>query len=166
MATNDRTSPAETGIATVTSAVTPAVVAGVGLGISLSLTDRMATVAALIGLEGTAGGWIVLLVAVVLAGLGYAIPVGIVAGGLGDWYGPDRPVSMTLVSTSLGLGYGLALWAVAIAAALPLWMGVAVGADRPFPYVHVPSLVGLAAFGLVVGVGFAVCYPAARRLEG
>lgn len=166
MTTTNPRSPADTGIETVTSAVAAAALAGVGLGVSLSLTDRLASVATLVGLEAATGGWVVLLVSVLVAGIGFAIPVALAAAGLGDRYGPDRPVSMLLVSSILGLGYGLALWAVAVAVVLPFWMDVAVGVERPFPYVHVPSLFGLAGFGLVVGVGFAVCYPATRRLEG
>lgn len=91
-------------------------------------------------------GWVVHLVHGAVLGLVFAGLVGLV--GLGR----DSPSGVV----AAGVGYGLVVWLVLASFVMPLWLS-AVGspADPPLPNFSVPSLVGHAVFGLLLGAVYA-----------
>lgn len=165
MATDDRTSPAETGSATATGAIAAAVIGGAVVGVFLETTGHMARIADLYGFHHPLSGWTVHFFHTVVAGTFFAMTIAIVATGLRRIYVLERPISMVVISVLVGVLYGLVVWVVAVALLLPIWMEVVMALDRPIPYVHVPSLLGLSLFGIVVGICFPVFYWLARVLN-
>ncbi|RQG96926.1 hypothetical protein [Natrarchaeobius oligotrophus] len=129
--------------------------AAIVFGGYLQWTGRMASVGALYGLDGLVESWAVHFVHTLLAAMGFVLLVACCR--------PRRLVSRlglegshwTVFATVLiGGCYGAALWVVAVALGVPLWMEFVLGADRPLPYPHRESFVGLVAFG----ASFAACY--------
>ncbi|MDF9748345.1 histidine kinase [Natrinema salsiterrestre] len=60
-------------------------------------------------------------------------------------------------SAAVGLAYGLGVWAVLAVVVMPIWLSaVGFGMAPDVPNVAVESLVGHAAYGLVLGVVYAV----------
>lgn len=142
-----------------TSALAAALAAGIVAGILLQLTGRMASVAAVYGLDGVAVGWVLVLLHSLVAGGLFAILVVPLAGDAGGPVGSAlEDVGPFGTSTVLGVGYGLVLWIVGVALLVPLLLSTFEGADRPLPYLHGVSLLALLAFGLVLGVLFALLY--------
>ncbi|WP_049924252.1 hypothetical protein [Halopiger djelfimassiliensis] len=58
---------------------------------------------------------------------------------------------------SVGVGYGVVVWAILAVVVMPLWLS-AVGFEMapPVPNVAVESLLGHAAYGLVLGLTYAI----------
>ncbi|WP_254863557.1 hypothetical protein [Halovivax gelatinilyticus] len=129
--------------------------AGVVLGVYLHATGLMESVANLYGFHGSASGWVLHLGHSVVAGAGFALLATVVSpSGLASSVGLEAAPWVVLTGVALGVGFGVVVWVVAVAVGIPVWMDVVHGASRPFPYVHRPSLVGLAVFGAT----FAACF--------
>lgn len=91
-------------------------------------------------------GWVVHLVHGVILGVVFARLVGL-AGVSGD-----SPAA----AVAAGVGYAVVVWLVLAAFVMPVWLS-AVGspADPPLPNFSVPSLIGHAVFGLLLGAVYA-----------
>ncbi|OLZ42234.1 histidine kinase [Natrinema saccharevitans] len=102
---------------------------------------------ALYGLEGGLAGTILHVAHGAVLGVAFAALL--VATGRSD---PGLTTGGTL-----GLGYGLVVWAVLAVVVMPIWLStVGFAMAPPAPNVAVESLVGHAAYGLVLGVAYAL----------
>lgn len=98
--------------------------------------------------------------------IGFAIHVahgavlGVVFAAILDLTGLDASLDDNLKTGVAGLGYGLVVWLLLAALLMPLWLE-AVGsmADPPFPNIgpqSVPSILGHAVYGVVLGIVYSV----------
>lgn len=135
-----------------TTTLIMSVVAGILVGILLHQTDRIESVATVFGQDGVLLGWVILLVLSIVAGMvfGQLVVPFVVAdyrlGWLRELAGPSGATAIA------GVVYGIVLWVIGVALAVPILMGAIAGLDRPIPYLHVLSFVGLVVFGFVLGL--------------
>lgn len=140
------------------SAVVGALVAGAAFGLLLHETGRMDSVAALYGQDGVHVGWLIHTAHSIFAGIFFLGVITLLSTTTVPGNGVlERHVGFPVVTALAGVVYGLVLWGIFVAALMPLW-GFAVGLERPFPYVHQPSLVGLLIFGGILGVVYGVLF--------
>lgn len=101
---------------------------------------------AMYGIEGPAGlaGWVIHMSHAAVLGVVFAALVSV---------GPVARYADSVGGGVAGLVYGLAVWALLAVVVMPIWLG-AVGfpGAPPLPNVGVESLVGHAAYGLVLGI--------------
>ncbi len=117
--------------------------AGAMFGAMMSTTTMMENVAAMVGMESVAVGWVVHFAVSILVALVYVKVVSI-----------DRLVQYaTRPSTGvgLGLGYGIVLWIVGVAFVMPLWLGFVTPATPSVPNVDWMSFVGHLIYGVFLG---------------
>ncbi len=132
--------------------VITALVAGIVVGGVFTETGRIESLAALSGREGARAGWALLLTLSLAATGSFAILTAIVS----TKWDAMNPVLGAL----LGLLFAVAAWSAIVTVALPVWMRVVLDLWRPIPYFHLTSLLGLAVFGVVLGI----IYPLAWQL--
>lgn len=145
------------------SAVIGALVAGLALGVFLQRTGRITAVAALYGQDGVAVAWAFHFLHSFLAGVVF-LAVVLLLSRL-DPFGVtslERPIGFPIATAVAGLLYGIALWGLLVATLVPLW-GRVVGFERPLPYLHRPTLIGLAVFGGVLGSLYGICFLLSTR---
>ncbi|TYL39865.1 histidine kinase [Natronococcus pandeyae] len=101
---------------------------------------------AMYGLEGGLVGWIIH----VSHGAVLGVVFGVILGAVGK---TDPGIVRT---AGLGLAYGVVIWAALAVVVMPVWLSV-VGFPMapPLPNVDVGSLVGHAAYGIVLGLAYA-----------
>ncbi|GAB7020506.1 hypothetical protein [Halostagnicola bangensis] len=149
-----------------TSAMVGALIAGAAFGLLLHETGRMESVAALYGQDGVHIGWLIHTAHSIFAGVFFLGVITLLSAtdlpGVGVL---ERYAGFPTVTALAGVVYGLMLWGVFVATLMPLW-GFAVGLERPLPYVHQPSLVGLVIFGGILGVVYGVLFRVLTRLAG
>lgn len=145
------------------SAVIGALVAGLAFGIMLHETGRMESIATLYGQDDTVVAWAFHFIHSFFAGIFFLAVVNLLR--VADPFGVtslERPLGFPVATTVAGVLYGLVLWALLVATLLPLW-GVVIGLERPLPYLHEPSLVGLVLFGGVLGLLYGVLFQLLTR---
>ncbi|SFS79549.1 hypothetical protein [Halostagnicola kamekurae] len=145
------------------SAVIGALVAGVVFGILLHRAGRMTAVAALYGQDGVAVAWAFHFLHSFLAGVVF-LAVVVLLSRL-DPFGATslgRPIGFPVATAVAGLLYGIVLWGLLVATLVPLW-GRIVGFERPFPFLHRPTLVGLAVFGGLLGSLYGIFFLLSTR---
>ena len=117
------------------------VAGGIVFGTLMHTMGMLGMVAGLVGAEGAAAGWTVHLVISAAIGLGYAVTFGGLRAGVG-------------ANAGLGLVYGAMWWVLGPLLLMPLMMGI--DAFPPIGEDQMMSLVGHLAYGLVLGLAFAV----------
>lgn len=117
--------------------------AGAMFGAMMSATTMMENVAALIGMESLAAGWMLHFLISILVALLY---VGLVSNERIARYAA-RP------STGAGLGvvYGITLWIVGVVYVMPLWLGAVTPATPTVPNLEWMSFVGHLIYGVFLG---------------
>lgn len=102
---------------------------------------------AMYGLEGGLAGMIV--------HVSHGAVLGVVFAAL--LVAADRPVLGAAPAGAAGLVYGIVVWALLAVVVMPIWLSAVGFAMAPsVPNVALESLVGHAAYGLVLGVTYAV----------
>ncbi|WP_265109649.1 histidine kinase [Halosolutus halophilus] len=123
-----------------------AIVFGAMMAIQTPAVIEMA-IPSMYGLEGGLAGMIVHVSHGAVLGVVFA--AALAAAGRTD-VGP-------LGATAAGLGYGLVVWAILAVVVMPIWLSAVGFAMAPaVPNVAVESLIGHAAYGLVLGATYAV----------
>lgn len=123
-----------------------------GIVMGIMLTMQMTPVIenaipAMYGLEGALFGW--------AAHLFHSAVLGVVFGAVLAAAGRTNPSLGT--GAGAGLAYGVVLWAVLAVIVMPVWLSaVGFGMAPDLPNVNMQSLVGHLAYGLVLGVVYAL----------
>lgn len=117
--------------------------AGAMFGSMMSATSMMENVAAMIGMESIAAGWIVHFAISIFVALLY---VGLVSN---DRLG--RYANQPSTGAGLGIVYGIILWITGVAFIMPLWLGIVTPATPPVPNVDWMSFVGHLIYGVFLG---------------
>ena len=117
------------------------VAGGIVFGTLMHTMGMLGMVAGLVGAEGAAAGWAVHLVISAAIGLAYAVTFGGLRAGVG-------------ANAGLGLVHGAMWWVLGALLLMPLMMGM--DAFPPIGEDQMMSLVGHLAYGLVLGLAFAV----------
>ena len=114
------------------------VVGGLVFGILMQWMGFMPTVAALVGSDSTAVGWVVHAVLSIAFGIIFAV----LLGNLATTYG---------TGLMWGLLYGVAWWIVGALWLMPVILGLSPQFINAFDAMRLTSLFGHALFGLVLG---------------
>lgn len=125
-----------------------------GLVLYLGAPNHLAFVGAPLGfatLDAAFGVWLGFAVALGLGFAAVATPTFLAGGSHSS--STTRP-SYSIRATGLGLLYGLGAGIVVGAAAVPALVGLTTGSNPPVPLVSTSVIVGYAAFGLVLGLGY------------
>lgn len=117
--------------------------AGAMFGAMMSATSMMENVAAMIGLESIAAGWIVHFTISIFVALLY---VGLVSN---NWLG--RFANQPSTGAGLGIVYGVILWLTGVVFIMPLWLSIVTPATPPVPNVDWMSFVGHLIYGVFLG---------------
>lgn len=135
--------------ARVVAGVVGGLAGGVVFGVLMQAWGMMPMVAMLVDSESVAVGWLVHLFNSALFGAVFALAFG-------------RWAASLLAAAGIGLAYGLLWWVLGALVIMPAWLGMNemifelnTGAWR--------SLVGHLAFGLLLGLGYALVGPRLRR---
>lgn len=113
-------------------------VAGVAFGMIMHTQGSMVAIGGLVGAASVAVGWAVHLAIAIVAGVGYALTLGLAASG---W---NRGVTT-------GLAYGMVWWVLGPLVIMPTWLGMPALQINEGTLV---SLVGHQLYGFVLGVVF------------
>ncbi|TYL36397.1 hypothetical protein CV102_22485 [Natronococcus pandeyae] len=111
-------------------------------GVVLHTLGEITVVSYLVGTRAEPLAWILLLVIGILGAITYYLTI-------------RRFVLLEFLAAeprtgaALGLAFGILLWFAAIII-VPVWI-VFYGITSTIPYVHIPSLVGLVVYGMIVG---------------
>lgn len=137
---------------TITSAMFTTLVAAMIVGGLLHQTGRMESIARIHGFSGVVVGWILF--------LGYSLVAGLMFAAVSGFFWQTsfvpaeklkEEIGAIEISVVVGIGYGLAIWIVGVAIAMPILMDAVSGIERPLPYLHGLSLLGLLIFGAILG---------------
>ncbi|WP_050050318.1 hypothetical protein [Halostagnicola sp. A56] len=145
------------------SAVIGALIAGLVFGVFLHRTGRMTAVATLYRQDDVAVAWAFHFLHSFVAGIAF-LAVVLLLSRL-DPFGVtslERPIGFPIATAVAGLLYGIVLWGSLVATLVPLW-GRVVGFERPFPYFHRPTLIGLVVFGGILGSLYGICFLLSTR---
>lgn len=132
----------------ITGAVVAALVASCSLAGLLAWTGTLESVPGLYGLNGH--GWTI----AIGHGLVAAVPFVAVLTRVASHRFAPAPLAGALSSPFLGacfgVIYGTGCWLVGVAYGVPIWVGFT-GGSLPVPYHHIPSLVALLGYGVILG---------------
>ena len=126
--------------------IVAAIVMGVMMTLQMVEVMEMA-IPALYGLEGGLVGWIVHVSNGAIFGVVFAALL----------VGTGRTTLDATTGAGAGLVYGITVWAVFAVVVMPIWLSaVGFAGAPPLPNVSVTSLVAHVAYGLVLGVTYAL----------
>ena len=112
-------------------------------GAMMSAMSMMENIAALVGVESSAAGWIVHFGISILVAMLY---VGLMSNG---WLA--RYATRPFTGAGLGVGYGILLWSAGVVFIMPIWLGLVTPATPPVPNLNWMSFVGHLIYGVFLG---------------
>lgn len=118
-------------------------IGGAMFGAMMSATSMMENVAAMVGMESIAIGWLV--------HFGISIFVAVLYVGLVSSSRLRQYATRPSTGAGLGVGYGLALWVVGVVFAMPLWLGITTPMSPVVPNLDWMSFVGHLIYGVFLG---------------
>lgn len=134
----------------ITGGILGGIAGGVVFGVLMQMMGMMPMIAAMVGNESVAVGWIVHLI--ISAGTGAIF--GLIFGEFVASYGGG---------IGYGLVYGFAWWILGSLIAMPILLGMGMQFANAFDATHLMSLMGHLIFGLILGAVYAWYAKSARE---